>query len=103
MMAWALSAFSWVNTKGVSALFSGVSLWTTRVSPPHLAVVVDREREADLARPEKRVLTNMISLKQKMLTILTQNINTKITLKTRRSLNITRVRPRLESPVFWTS
>ena len=80
MMAWAQPAFSWVNTKGVSALFSSMSLWTTRMSPPHLAEVVDMVREADLDRLEKRVLTNMMSLKEEMLTILTQNMmKTKIT------------------------
>ena len=78
MIAWALSAFSAVNTNGVSALFSGVSLWTTRVSPPFLAAVVERDREAVLAMPDKIVLTNMMGLKQQMLTILRQkNENTK--------------------------
>ena len=50
------------------------------MSPPHLAEVVDMVREADLDRLEKRVLTNMMSLKEEMLTILTQNMmKTKIT------------------------
>ena len=62
IIAWALSAFSVVKVKGVSAVFSGVSLCSTRVSPPHLAALVLRAREAFLARPEKRVLTNMIFL-----------------------------------------
>ena len=62
MIAWALSAFSGVKVKGVSALFSGVSLCNTKVSPPHLAELVLRAREAFLARPEKRVLTNIIYL-----------------------------------------
>jgi len=59
MMAWARSAFSEVNTNGVSALFSGVSLWITRVSCLR-QVVVERDLVAVLANPDKTVLTNIM-------------------------------------------
>ena len=44
----------------MSALFSGVSLWSTMVSPPSLEAVVDRDLVRFLATPDNRVLASIL-------------------------------------------
>ena len=60
MMASALDLFSSVNSKGVSALFSGVSLCRTRVSPPSLTLELVSDLVMVLATPDKILLVNMM-------------------------------------------
>ena len=59
MIASALALFSAVNTNGVSALFSGVSLWRTMVSPPSLALEVVRDLVMVLAALVRKLLANI--------------------------------------------
>ena len=59
MMASALALFSAVNTNGVSALFSGVSLCRTMVSPPNLALEVVRDLVIVLAALVRKLLANI--------------------------------------------
>ena len=59
-IASARDLFSAEKAKGVSALFSGVSLWSTMVSPPSLAVVVDTDLVRFLATPDSRVLASIL-------------------------------------------
>ena len=59
-IASARDLFSTENAKGVSELFSGVSLWSTLVSPPSLAVVVETDLVRVLATPDNRVLASIL-------------------------------------------
>ena len=60
MMASALALFSAVNWNGVSALFSGVSLCSTMVSPPRLAPEVARPLVIVLAAEVRKLLANIV-------------------------------------------
>ena len=65
-IASARDLFSSEKVKGVSALFSGVSLWRTMVSPPSLAGVVETHLVRLLATPDRRVLASIVVCNRKL-------------------------------------
>lgn len=59
-MASARDLFSSVKAKGISELFSGVSLCKTMVSPPSLAGAVEMDLVRVLAIPDNKVLASIL-------------------------------------------